>query len=89
MTKEAAVVMTMPERETCTAADEVTAASAETAFDAFSAAAPEGWRVELIDEEIHVTPPANGDCESVLAEIVSEKLFLPEPLGFDLDTGEF
>ncbi|WP_461035905.1 Uma2 family endonuclease [Streptomyces mayteni] len=64
--------MTMPERETYTAADEATAASAETAFEAFSAAAPKGWRVELIDEEIHVTPPANGDHESILAEIVRE-----------------
>ncbi|MDT0322902.1 Uma2 family endonuclease [Streptomyces millisiae] len=64
--------MTMPEHETYTAADEAMAASAETAFEAFTAAAPLGWRVELIDEEIYVTPPANGDHESILAEIVRE-----------------
>lgn len=47
----------------------VPAMSAEEAFDVFSAAAPEGWRVELIEGDIHVTPPANGEHEEIVSEL--------------------
>ncbi|MEV6395558.1 Uma2 family endonuclease [Streptomyces sp. NPDC051907] len=43
--------------------------SVEEAFDVFSAAAPDGWRVELIEGEIHVTPPANGEHEEIVSEL--------------------
>ncbi|RST12180.1 Uma2 family endonuclease [Streptomyces sp. WAC05374] len=39
------------------------------AFDVFNAVAPEGWRVELIEGDIHVTPPPNGEHEEILAEV--------------------
>jgi len=38
------------------------------AFELFSTAAPEGWRVELVEGEICVSPPNDGEH----AEIVSE-----------------
>lgn len=44
----------------------------EEAFDMFSAAAPEGWRVELTEGEIHVTPPANGEHEEIVSEITGQ-----------------
>ncbi|GAA0904886.1 Uma2 family endonuclease [Streptomyces thermoalcalitolerans] len=47
----------------------VPALSAEEAFEVFSAAAPEGWRVELIEGDIHVTPPANGEHEEIVSEL--------------------
>ncbi|MEV7678781.1 Uma2 family endonuclease [Streptomyces sp. NPDC088341] len=43
--------------------------SVEAAFDVFDAVAPEGWRVELIEGEIHVTPPANGEHEEIVSEM--------------------
>ncbi|WP_369199614.1 Uma2 family endonuclease [Streptomyces sp. PU-14G] len=43
--------------------------SVEDAFDAMSAAAPKGWRVELIEGEIHLVPPAHGNHEEVVSEI--------------------
>lgn len=43
--------------------------SVEQAFELFSAAAPEGWRVELIEGEICVTPPANGEHEEIVSEV--------------------
>ena len=43
--------------------------SVEQAFDLFSAAAPEGWRVELIEGEICVTPPAHGEHEEFVSEL--------------------
>jgi Uma2 family endonuclease len=50
----------------------VPAMSATEAFDVFSAAAPEGWRVELIEGDIHVTPPANGEHEEIVSETVDQ-----------------
>lgn len=44
-------------------------ASVQQAFALFSAAAPEGWRVELIEGEICVTPPANGEHEEIVSEV--------------------
>ncbi|MEU6389818.1 Uma2 family endonuclease [Streptomyces sp. NPDC046939] len=41
----------------------------ENAFTQVSAAAPAGWRVELIEGEIHVTPPANGEHEEYVSEV--------------------
>jgi Uma2 family endonuclease len=61
--------MTMPERETHPVAERARPAPVEGAFDAFSAAAPEGWRVELIEGAIHLTPPANAEHEEILSEI--------------------
>jgi Uma2 family endonuclease len=49
--------------------NKVPAMTVEQAFDVFSAAAPEGWRVELIEGEIHVTPPANGEREEMVSEV--------------------
>ncbi|MFI9808168.1 Uma2 family endonuclease [Streptomyces sp. NPDC052301] len=46
--------------------------SVETAFERLSAAAPRGWRVELIEGEIHVTPPANGEHEEIVSEVVDQ-----------------
>ncbi|MFF4505470.1 Uma2 family endonuclease [Streptomyces sp. NPDC001401] len=43
--------------------------SVEAAFERISAAAPMGWRVELIEGEICVTPPANGEHEEILAKV--------------------
>jgi Uma2 family endonuclease len=48
------------------------AMSVEEAFDVFNAAAPEGWRVELIEGEIHVTPPANGEHEEIVSEVTDQ-----------------
>lgn len=45
-----------------------TESSVGQAFELFSAAAPEGWRVEIVEGEICVSPPGNGEH----AEIVSE-----------------
>ncbi|MFZ3558535.1 Uma2 family endonuclease [Streptomyces sp. BH055] len=41
----------------------------EEAFTQVSAAAPKGWRVELIEGQIHATPPANGEHEEYVAEV--------------------
>ncbi|MGY0017487.1 Uma2 family endonuclease [Streptomyces sp. cg35] len=41
----------------------------EEAFTQVSAATPKGWRVELIEGEIHVTPPANGEHEEYVSEV--------------------
>ncbi|GAA3372762.1 Uma2 family endonuclease [Streptomyces sannanensis] len=51
------------------ARNKIPAMAVEEAFDMFSAAAPEGWRVELIEGEIHVTPPANGEHEEIVTEM--------------------
>ncbi|MFF5305711.1 Uma2 family endonuclease [Streptomyces sp. NPDC013161] len=47
-------------------------ASVEAAFDTFDAAAPEGWRVELIEGKIHVVPPANGEHEEIVSETAEQ-----------------
>ncbi|WP_237551465.1 MULTISPECIES: Uma2 family endonuclease [unclassified Streptomyces] len=44
----------------------------EDAFSRLSAAAPDGWRVELIEGEIHVTPPANGEHEEYVSEAADQ-----------------
>ncbi|MFC8517628.1 Uma2 family endonuclease [Streptomyces sp. NPDC057257] len=46
--------------------------SVEAAFERISAAAPLGWRVELIEGEICVTPPANGEHEEFVSELVDQ-----------------
>ncbi|SPF01617.1 Uma2 family endonuclease [Streptomyces sp. MA5143a] len=46
-----------------------TGASVEQVFELFSATAPKGWRVELIEGEICVTPPANGEHEEIVSEL--------------------
>ncbi|WP_405585873.1 Uma2 family endonuclease [Streptomyces sp. NBC_01092] len=43
--------------------------SVETAFERISAAVPLGWRVELIEGEISLTPPANGEHEEIVSEL--------------------
>ncbi|MFF8833796.1 Uma2 family endonuclease [Streptomyces sp. NPDC015130] len=50
----------MPERE---------GASVQETFELFSALAPKGWRVELIEGEICVVPPANGEHEEIVSEL--------------------
>jgi Uma2 family endonuclease len=47
-------------------------ASVEQAFELFSAAAPEGWRVELVEGEIYVVPPANGEHEEIVSEVADQ-----------------
>ncbi|MGH3312418.1 MAG: Uma2 family endonuclease [Streptomyces sp.] len=64
--------MAAPERESDVVADDSTVSSVENAFDALSAAAPEGWRVELIEGEIHVVPPANGEHEEIVSEVTGQ-----------------
>lgn len=44
-------------------------ASVDQTFQLFSAAAPKGWRVELIEGEIYVVPPANGHHEEIVSEL--------------------
>ncbi|MGW7515831.1 Uma2 family endonuclease [Streptomyces sp. NPDC054796] len=46
--------------------------SVEDAFEAFDAAAPDGWRVELVEGEIHVVPPANGEHEEIVSEVTGQ-----------------
>ncbi|WP_431306384.1 Uma2 family endonuclease [Streptomyces exfoliatus] len=53
----------MPERE---------GASVQETFELFSALAPKGWRVELIEGEIYVVPPANGEHEEIVTEVVEQ-----------------
>ncbi|MEU2793791.1 Uma2 family endonuclease [Streptomyces sp. NPDC007100] len=62
------MALTVPEPEPC-AADERAPASVEDAFEALSAAAPKGWRVELIEGEIHVAPPPVGRHEEIVSEL--------------------
>lgn len=47
-------------------------ASVQETFELFSALAPKGWRVELIEGEIYVVPPANGDHEEIVTEVVEQ-----------------
>ncbi|MFE7950620.1 Uma2 family endonuclease [Streptomyces sp. NPDC057426] len=44
-------------------------ASVQETFELFSAEAPKGWRVELIEGEIYVVPPANGQHEEIVSEL--------------------
>jgi Uma2 family endonuclease len=46
--------------------------SVETAFERINAAAPRGWRVELIEGDIHVTPPADGEHEEFVSELSAQ-----------------
>lgn len=48
------------------------AATVEETFELFSAAAPKGWRVELIEGEIYVVPPANGEHEEIVSELTGQ-----------------
>jgi Uma2 family endonuclease len=67
------MTLSVPERTSCAREDDrmddPMTRSVEDAFDSISAAAPEGWRVELIEGEIHVTPPANGEHEEIVSEL--------------------
>ncbi|MFJ9430593.1 Uma2 family endonuclease [Streptomyces sp. NPDC101490] len=47
-------------------------ASVGETFELFSALAPKGWRVELIEGEIYVVPPANGEHEEIVTEVVEQ-----------------
>ncbi|WP_371578720.1 Uma2 family endonuclease [Streptomyces sp. NBC_01314] len=49
-----------------------TGASVEQVFQLFSATAPRGWRVELIEGEICVRPPANGEHEEIVSELTEQ-----------------
>ncbi|UGY92123.1 Uma2 family endonuclease [Streptomyces gobiensis] len=63
------MALAAPEREPNVVSEQNSAATVEDAFEALSAAAPAGWRVELIEGEIHVAPPPNGDHEEIVSEI--------------------
>ncbi|MFE6227621.1 Uma2 family endonuclease [Streptomyces sp. NPDC057854] len=52
--------------------DDREAATAEETFELFSAVAPKGWRVELIEGEIYVVPPAKGKHEKIVTELVEQ-----------------
>lgn len=58
-----------PERESDVAPGDGSESSVEHAFDALSAACPEGWRVELIEGEIHVAPPGDGEHAEIVSEV--------------------
>ncbi|MEU9994843.1 Uma2 family endonuclease [Streptomyces sp. NPDC050848] len=47
-------------------------ASVQETFELFSAKAPKGWRVELIEGEIYVVPPANGEHEEIVSEVAEQ-----------------
>ncbi|MEU2549221.1 Uma2 family endonuclease [Streptomyces roseolus] len=47
-------------------------ATVEETFELFSTMAPKGWRVELIEGEIYVVPPANGEHEEIVTEVVEQ-----------------
>ncbi|MDX2562205.1 Uma2 family endonuclease [Streptomyces sp. TX20-6-3] len=47
-------------------------ASVRETFELFSAVAPKGWRVELLEGEIHVGPPADGEHEEIVTEVVEQ-----------------
>ncbi|MEU2205904.1 Uma2 family endonuclease [Streptomyces hygroscopicus] len=66
------MALTAPERSARTDSGESMASSVEDAFVALSAAAPEGWRVELIEGKIHVLPPANGEHEEIVSEVADQ-----------------
>ncbi|GAB2829222.1 Uma2 family endonuclease [Streptomyces daliensis] len=63
------MALTAPERESDAVVDGSKVPSVEDAFEAFDAAAPEGWRVELVEGEIRVVPPANGEHEEIVSEL--------------------
>ncbi|MFH8349010.1 hypothetical protein [Streptomyces sp. NPDC018045] len=63
------MALAAPERSPHAIGDDAAAASVEEAFEALNAAAPEGWRVELIEGSIRVVPPANGEHEEIVAEV--------------------
>lgn len=72
------MALTFPERTSCAYEDVPMdqpmpqPVPVEEAFESLSAAAPEGWRVELIEGEIHVAPPANGEHEEIVTEVVHQ-----------------
>lgn len=66
------MALATPDHAWDTERDESAAASVENAFEALSAAAPEGWRVELIEGEIHVVPPAKGRHEEMVTEVADQ-----------------
>ncbi|MFD0444964.1 MULTISPECIES: Uma2 family endonuclease [Streptomyces violaceusniger group] len=47
----------------------VTPTAAEDAFGALSAAAPEGWRVEVVEGAIHVTGPGDGGHAGIVSSV--------------------
>ncbi|WP_405723933.1 Uma2 family endonuclease [Streptomyces sp. NBC_01537] len=48
------------------------AALLEDTFDRVSATVPEGWRVELIEGEIHVRPPVDSEHEEIISELTGQ-----------------
>ncbi|MEU5028879.1 Uma2 family endonuclease [Streptomyces milbemycinicus] len=52
--------------------DRNTVSSVEDAFVALSAAAPEGWRVELVEGRIHVAPPVNGGHVEIVSGLTEQ-----------------
>ncbi|MFI8323802.1 Uma2 family endonuclease [Streptomyces sp. NPDC085529] len=59
----------LPEDSVSEEPDDREGATAEVTFELFSAVAPKGWRVELIEGEIYGVPPANGEHEEIVSEL--------------------
>ncbi|NML53894.1 Uma2 family endonuclease [Streptomyces sp. R302] len=64
-----AMPLPTPEETSPEELPDVDDASVQTTFELFSASAPRGWRVELIEGEIYVVPPANGEHEEIVSEL--------------------
>ncbi|KQX09786.1 hypothetical protein ASC82_28460 [Streptomyces sp. Root431] len=63
------MVMPVPEDVFSEGLPDHEGASVQETFELFSALAPKGWRVELIEGEIYVVPPANGEHEEIVSEL--------------------
>ncbi|MFD5768092.1 Uma2 family endonuclease [Streptomyces sp. NPDC127049] len=62
----------VPEDSVSEESDDREGATVEETFELFSAQAPKGWRVELIEGEIYVVPPAKGQHEKIVTELVEQ-----------------
>ncbi|GAA3069366.1 Uma2 family endonuclease [Streptomyces roseofulvus] len=67
-----AMPLPVPEDTLSGEPDDREGATVEETFELFSAQAPKGWRVELIEEEIYVVPPAKGPHEKIVTELVEQ-----------------
>ncbi|MQY13074.1 hypothetical protein SRB5_32140 [Streptomyces sp. RB5] len=64
-----------------------TAESVGEAFEALSSAAPEGWRVELIEGDIQVRPPGTGAHARVVGLLVEQMVEHRTNKGWSTRTG--
>ncbi|MFF8832323.1 Uma2 family endonuclease [Streptomyces sp. NPDC015131] len=54
------------------AKDRIPGMTVEGAFEMFGAVAPEGWRVELVEGDIHVSPPSDGEHAEIVAGLTGQ-----------------